>query len=154
MALRLQLEVLGETQIDRTFLRLSDTAKNMEPLWERFLKELRDIARLQFESEGSYGSGGWPALAESTIESKQSRGKDNGILRASNDLFNSLTSEGPGSIADISKEWLRYGTSIPYAGFHQSGTTNMPQRRVVRLPESERRMLVSLMQRYLVTGEI
>lgn len=152
MPLRFTLDVLGETQVDRAFLRVSDAARNLTPLFERLVKELQEVEKLQFESEGAYGSGGWAELSEATIESKQRRGMDNGILRATNALYNSLTGSGSGSIVDVSAEWLRYGTAIPYAGFHQSGTSLMPQRRVVQLPEGERRNLVKIIQQYILTG--
>jgi len=155
MPVRFQLEVLGETQIDRTFLRMSDAARNLSPMFDKIVKELQEVEKLQFESEGEYGSGGWAPLAESTIERKAREGWNEGILRATDALMNSLTTDGAGSIVEVASDYLRYGTSIPYAPFHQSGTAvPMPQRRVVQLPEGERRSLVRIVQRYIMTGEL
>jgi len=126
----------------------------MEPLFQELLKLLRQISTVQFLTEGAHGSGGWPALAQSTIDKKKAAGQSPWIERASEDLFNSLTGDGRGSIADVSSDWLRYGTSIPYAGFQQSGTRHMPQRRLVQLTEEERKEFVRVVQRFLVTGEI
>jgi phage gpG-like protein len=155
MPLRFTIEVLGETQIDRTFLRLSENASNLQPLFEKLVKELQDVEKLQFESEGAYGSGGWTPLAISTIESKQRREVDNGVLRATDLLYNSLTGGGAGSVADVSSDYLRYGTTVYYAGIHQAGSpsTHLPQRRVVQLPEGERRNIARAVQEYIVTGE-
>jgi phage gpG-like protein len=124
-------------------------------MFEKLVKELRDVEKLQFDSEGGYGSGGWTPLAISTIESKQRREVDNGVLRATDLLYNSLTGTGSGSIAEISSEWLRYGTTVFYAGIHQAGaeSTHLPQRRVVQLPEGERRNIAKLVQEYIVTGK-
>jgi len=154
MPLRLSVEILGEEQLDRTFLRITDAANDMAPLFNQMVKELRLIETVQFLTEGAHGSGGWPELAESTIEAKKRMGQMPWIERATGALFESLTSGGQGSIEEVSKEWLRYGTSIPYAMFQQTGTQNMPQRRLVQLTEEERRELAKMVQRYIMTGEV
>jgi phage gpG-like protein len=153
--LRFQLEVLGEVQVDRTFMRMSDAARNLSPMFDKLVKELQDIEKLQFDSEGGYGSGGWQGLAESTIETKKRKGLESEILRATNALMESLTG-GSGSIIEVTDEWLRFGTSLNYAGIHQAGSpkTNLPQRRVMQLPEGERRNIAKIVQRYILTGEL
>jgi phage gpG-like protein len=154
MPLEFTLEVLGETQIDRTFLRMADNARTTEKLWEEILKTLRLIEQVQFLTEGSHGSGGWAPLAESTLKAKARKNQDPWIERATTDLFNSLTGESSDSIAEVHQDWLRYGTSLPYAIFQQTGTSRMLQRRLVQLTEIERKELAKMVQRYIMTGEI
>jgi phage gpG-like protein len=154
MSLEFTLEVLGETQIDRTFLRMSDNARTTEKLWREMLKTLRLIEQVQFHTEGSHGSGGWPQLAESTLKAKARKGQASWIERATETLFNSLTGETGDSLAETSNDWLRYGTSVPYAIFQQTGTSSMPQRRLVQLTEIERKELTKMVQRFLMTGEV
>jgi phage gpG-like protein len=154
MPLEFTLEVLGETQIDRTFLRMADNARTTEKLWQEILKTLRLIEQVQFLTQGAHGSGGWPELAESTLKAKAKKGQQPWIERATEDLFNSLTQETSDSIADVHQDWLKYGTSIPYAIFQQTGTSRMPQRRLVQLTEIERKELTKMVQRFIMTGEV
>jgi phage gpG-like protein len=154
MALEFTLEVLGETQIDRTFLRMRDNARTTEKLWEEMLKVLRLIEQVQFLTEGQHGSGGWAPLAESTVKAKARKRQAPWIERATQTLFKSLTGEDEGSLAEISEDWLKYGTTVPYAMFQQTGTVNMPQRRLVQLTEVERKELTKMVQRFIMTGEI
>jgi phage gpG-like protein len=154
MPLEFTLEVLGETQIDRTFLRMSNNARTTEKLWKEILKTLKLIEQVQFLTQGAHGSGGWPELAESTLKAKARKGQLPWIERATEDLYNSLTGETADSLAETSEDWLRYGTHIPYAIFQQTGTKNMPQRRLVQLTEVERVELTKMVQRYIMTGEI
>lgn len=154
MPLRFTVEVLGEEQIDRMFLRITDAAQDMAPLFNQLIKDLRLIETTQFLTEGQHGSGGWEALAQSTIDEKKRMGLMPWIERASGALFESLTSGGAGSIEEVTKDYLRYGTTIPYAGFQQSGTRHMPQRRLVQLTEEERRDLAKQVQKYILTGQI
>jgi phage gpG-like protein len=154
MPLEFTLEVLGETQIDRTFLRMRDNARTTEVLWKEMLKTLRLIEQVQFLTEGSHGSGGWPELAESTLKAKARKNQQPWIERATETLFNSLTGETSDSLAETSSDWLRYGTSVPYATFQQTGTSRMPQRRLVQLTEIERKELTKMVQRFIMTGEV
>jgi phage gpG-like protein len=154
MPLEFTLEVLGETQIDRTFLRMRDNARTTEKLWNEMLKVLKLIEQVQFLTEGSHGSGGWAPLAESTLKAKARKRQQPWIERATQILYNSLTGEGEGSIAETADDWLRYGTDVSYAGFQQSGTSKMPQRRLVQLTEIERKELTKMVQRFIMTGEV
>jgi hypothetical protein len=56
-------------------------------------------------------------------------------------LTDNFDDEGPGSLA--------LGSSVPYAGFHQTGTGTMPAR-PQRLPERTKRDAVKVLQRFLV----
>ena len=149
-----EIEVLGDVQVNRTFMRMNESAHNLQPLWHRLLHELRMIETVQFLTEGQHGSGGWPALKESTVKAKKRKGQMPWIERATEELFKSLTEDAPGSIAEVTSDWLRYGTDVPYAKFQQTGTVHMPRRRLVQLTGEERVELTKLVQRYLVTGEI
>jgi len=152
--LSLKIEVLGEVQVQRTFLRMSESAHNLTPLWAHLLRRFQAIELLQFSSEGGHGSGGWAELAESTVRTKESKGLRPEIERATDSLMNSLTGSGSGSITEMANEWLRYGTAIPYARFQQTGTVNMPQRRLIQLTETEKRDIARIVQRYVVTGKL
>lgn len=78
-----------------------------------------------FSREKDSSGASWPPLAPSTIKRK---GHDR-ILVEHGDLQRSLeTVGGPNNIAATTGQGLLFGTSDPKAGFHQSGTRNMPAR--------------------------
>jgi len=74
----------------------------------------------QHDPEGRY----WPALARSTVRKKG----HSTILIDTHKLRESLTERAEGSIRAVSHRGLVFGTSIPYAFYHQHGTARLPVR--------------------------
>lgn len=154
--MRLQLELAGDKQLDRELLRFADRATDVRPAWAAIMLRLAEAEKRQFDSEGQRASGGWAPLAASTLARKQRLGLDPRILHATGRLAASLTAPLPGgdAIREALPLEMRFGTDVPYAGFHQTGTSRMPQRRPLETTEQDRRdMFVRLLQRFLVTGE-
>jgi phage gpG-like protein len=58
------------------------------------------------------------------------------ILYDTGRLYRSLSPGGPGYVERFTNPLtIRVGTSVPYATYHQSGTTRMPQRVVLDVPD-------------------
>lgn len=153
--IRVHIEVFGDTQIDRTLLRFGSRAMNAIPLWNSLYQDFLNIEQVQFLTEGSHGSGGWPQLAESTLLEKERRHQPTWILRATEVLFKSLTQRGAlGNIRDIGPGWMRFGSDIPYGIYHQTGTVNMPMRKPLEFTELERVAVVKKVQRFIIYGEV
>lgn len=149
------IEVFGDRQVDRQLLRMGARVQDPIPLWESLAEDLMQIEQAQFSSEGGSGSGGWAPLADSTLIQKARRGFPSAILRATDALMNSLTRRGAeGQVLDINPEFLRFGTDIEYGGFHQTGTSRMPQRRIVEYTELERVALIKKVQLFIVRGVV
>jgi phage gpG-like protein len=105
----------------------------------------------QFATEGRHASGGWKPLKPATLASKRRRGLRMEILQATGDLMSSLTDRGDKNmIFDAKPTELVFGTSVPYAIFHQTGTRRMSRRRPIELTEQTRRECVRILQRYLI----
>ena len=68
----------------------------------------------------------WAPLALSTILAKE----HSAILVDTGRMFESLTTPNgtQDTIWTTGKNWLTFGTSVPYAHFHQTGTRRMPAR--------------------------
>jgi phage gpG-like protein len=100
-------------------------------------------------------SGGWQELADSTKARKAAKGREDPsrILYDSGDLFKSLTeAENDNAIRVSEHDEMRFGTTLPYAEFHQLGH-GVPQRRFLELTETDRHQtFVQQAQRFLVTG--
>lgn len=83
-----------------------------------------------FGGEHTPGGEAWAPLAESTVKKK---GHDR-ILYESGDLLASLVEVGgPGNINEASDHGSIYGTEVPYAIFHETGTSRMPARPAIGL---------------------
>jgi phage gpG-like protein len=145
------LDVFGEEQVNRRLLRFEDDVRDASPAFREMANMLRSWERRQFASEGSYASGGWAPLAASTVAQKRRKGLDPRILRATGDLMRSLTQSGdPNADVTIAPLGMTFGTSVPYARYHQTGTRRMPRRRPLELRDQDRRELVRILQRHLV----
>jgi phage gpG-like protein len=153
MALDLHLSVFGEEIVSRTLLRFADNVEDARPAFSRIMRLLEEAAREQFATEGSAGGEPWAPLAESTLRSKPP-GK--GILENSGRLLNSLVAGGVAGSGDavrfLGTQELRWGTNVEYAAFHQHGTSRMPRRRVVKLPELVKRQAVRELQKVAMRG--
>lgn len=148
----LELSIFGDVQLRRKLLRFGEKAQDASDAFEEIADQLRLIEREQFDSEGGFASAGWAPLAPSTILRKLSRGQPLTILEATGRLRRSLTGEhDPGHVEIVGPQQLVFGTQVPYAHFHQTGTSQMPRRRPVELRETDRRQVVRILQRHLVS---
>lgn len=157
----LELDVFGDVQVSRDLLRLGDRAVDATPAFRQILAELADHEREQFDSSGRHGSGGWEPLTDATKAAKAAspdptvRSNAEKVLKATEALYDSLTGrdDGGDAIRHASDDTMIFGTSVPYARFHQLGE-GVPQRRPVELADRHRAQLVKTLQRYVLTGEL
>lgn len=112
---------------------------DLRPLWERFGKTMAAIEQERFDSRG-YGE--WPALAASTLAQKAAHGFPLDPLIRTRAMIDELTDPGAGS-KDVGPQTFAFGSSQPYAEFHQDGTDRMPQRKVIEIRTEDRRRLES-----------
>jgi phage gpG-like protein len=152
--MRLTMEVLGDRIIDREMLRSGMRATEAEPAFHAISDKMQEGERMQFDTEGGYGSGGWTPLKPATIAAKAAAGLDPRILQATTTMMQTLSEDTEGSIREVSPMGLKFGTSVPYAIFHQQGTKKMAMRKPVEFPEMERREFVKILQRWIVEGVV
>lgn len=147
----IRFEFYGDEQINRTLADREERVTDAREAWEVLARRFATAERRQFTSQGLYGSGGWRPLSPRYAAWKASRYPGKTILRRTDDLFKSLT-QRPFGIEVIEPLYMVVGSDVDYGAYHQSGTSRMPQRRPVELPESERREWVKIIQRFVVTG--
>jgi phage gpG-like protein len=105
----------AENSLNVLQAQLSD----LSPAMELIAEDLREMEAAQFSSAGASGGTPWAAPAPSTVKRKRGRG---GILVDSGALLDSLTDLGsPEHVEAIDQLSLEFGTSLPYAGFQQTG---------------------------------
>ena len=152
MGVRVTFDFHGDTQLDRVIDRMADRVDDASPAFEAMADRFAAAEQAQFASQGGFGGGGWAPLSPAYAAWKASRG-GGPILVLTGALKGSLTSR-PFGVETISNKQAVFGTAVAYAGYHQSGTSKMPARPPVKLPESERREWMKIMQRFIVTGAV
>jgi hypothetical protein len=156
--LTVRLTILGDEQMERTLLRSGMYASDLRPVWNIWEEDIRQMSTQQFFSEGSRGSGGWAPLKDSTVEYKASHGLRPEILRATDALFEAMTSPSSPDIMVMKESdemlWRVVGEPGDYGPYHMSGTSKMAQRRPLEFTELDRQRLVRDIQRYVVYGSV
>lgn len=151
----IEIESFGETIVKRQLLRFSDQLMAPAAALETAATMLRHAVEEQFESQGRYASGGWPALADSTVAHKAKYDLDPRILFATHTLFTSLTRKfDPQHIEHLSGDSLIFGSTVSYGIYHQSSRprTKIPFRPPIAVTEGTKREMVREMQRALMVG--
>lgn len=145
---RFEYTVQGDVLISRSFVRGAGRLRDLRPANHAIHDLLLEEFRRNFDSEGQYASGGWAALAPSTVEQKQRLGLDNGILKRSEAFYRSMTEKGdPNQRVVIGRRKFEMDTKLDYAGFHQTGTSRMPAR-PQNLNEAARKSVMGIYQRH------
>lgn len=149
--MQLTIETVGEAAVSRQLRGLGERLTNSTPVWGPVTAELRRLTARQFATEGQSGSAGWASLSPVTIARKQALGQPNRILEATGRLMRSVTTaQAQDGVDRRTNDTLQWGTTVPYAAFHQAGTSNMPRRPVVQLPESSRERIAREIANYFL----
>ena len=138
MSFVLRFEVAGDVQVARGFSRFADAAKDLRPAFREIVADFRKGEREQFATEGRYGSGGWVPLSLRTQLFKAQYYPGATILVRTGRLRESLAASTADTIEELRPLRLQVGSRVPYAIFHQHGTSQMPPRPPIDLPETQR----------------
>lgn len=145
--MRITWEVEGVTILDRAFSRVGQHLSDLRPIWNEVQRSFWKIEDSQFKSEGAKGaSGTWKPLSRPYAKYKAQRYGVKTILRASDRLYSSLTSQTGDTVLIKEKMEFGIGTSLPYAPYHQRGG-KMPKRPVIDFSDMQKRDLQKEMQK-------
>ena len=123
---------VNSENVDRALSNFQDSLADNSDALAAVADDLRQMMAEQFATEGAAGGTPWAPLAPSTL--RKSRRTRSGILNLTGALLGSLTDPGaPGHVEQIDSGQLLFGSGLPYAGFHQTGTRRMPARPIVVL---------------------
>ncbi len=151
----LELEAFGEQLISRKILRVADRAVDARPAWREIRRAFVEAEADLFATEGASSGRAWQELSPVTVEIKEREGSDSRILHGRGDLEASLaTLGGPDQIFEAALEWMVFGTAVPWARWHQRGTTILAVRRPLDFSEAVKRFGTKILQRYIMTGEV
>lgn len=138
--------------------RIGDVEARLQgprPLLEAVGEDFRGLMGSQFDSEGQFLLGSaWAPLADATLDAKVRAGLDLRILHATLRLRSSLESRTGETVEDIRYTEAVFGTSVPYARYHQrSRGAPLPQRQMVAIRGADRRRWRDGVHHWLMTGD-
>lgn len=140
----------GAGRAARDVNQLGKRASDIRPATSAIRTQFRKAEESYFDTGGH---GAWPKLADETREWKAKRGLDPRILRATSALYRSLTAaRGVGQVDVRKPDELRFGTTLPYATFHEQGK-GVPQRKPIELTSTDRDKITKAIQSYVAKGE-
>lgn len=106
-----------------------------EPVFRKVMNDFEEDHEFYFQNEVAFTGAPWAELSPVTIAAK---GHDR-ILVDTGRLMASLTSDSPDAIREIvtgvHTPTMSFGTSVEYAGYHQTGTEHMPARPVLGITD-------------------
>lgn len=91
---------------------------------ERIFPEIERVEHGFFDSETGPSGAPWAPLAQSTIDKKH----HDLILWETGRLEDSVTGQTGDSVREAGAREMAFGTNRPFAGVHQDGSGNIPQR--------------------------
>lgn len=141
-------EIEGAGQVKHVLLGIRDRALNGAPVLAVIVEDMR---RMEAQLFGTEGYGEWAPLAQTTLERKAEQGYPPQILQATEWLMDSLTGNlaAGGHVEHVTESEILYGTTVPWAIYHQYGTRYMPARPPVDVREEDVKRWTKLVQAYV-----
>lgn len=134
----------------RRFTRFASSMTDLQPLVEELTTLVWEKIRQGFETEGAATGPIWAALSSSYSEWKRKNYPGKQILQRTGALYDSIEKEVGPTKGEV-------GTGVPYAIFHQTGTSKMPARPIIRLKASTKSEMSKIVHLYVLrhaTGRI
>jgi phage gpG-like protein len=147
--MELQFRVLGDDQLKRTIIRFADDVTDAREPLQEVTKDFWQMEQKQFDSEGG-ASGGWASLKPDYAKWKARHFPGAKILEQTGTLKGSLTNQNPWTVNELEKLKVTLGTKVGYAGYHQTGTGKMAQRRPIDFLEADKTRWAKIFQAWLV----
>lgn len=128
--IKFELKVENAEKVRFAFGGLASAVKD----WRKYIwpsvtaNALRPWLATQFAEEGHGQHGRWKELSEPYATRKAKKYPGAPILVASGKMKRSLLSES--NTGEMTPRTLLYGSNIKYARYHQTGTKDMPARRI------------------------
>lgn len=109
--------------------------RDLTPVWPDVRDILIAFVKQHFATQGAYVSDPWRPLSPAYARWKAKHAPGKSILRFRDRLYGSLTEANHAEqIYDATPDRLEWGTRVPYARIHQTGSLKMqdrPPKRVV-----------------------
>lgn len=120
--------------------QVRERTADISPALNVWVDDVAEEVALNFASEGERFGHAWAALSPKYAAWKAMHYPGKTILRREDRLYESLTVR-PMAVERITKDSATVGTNVPYAKYHQRGTSKMPSRPFLELTAELQRSL-------------
>lgn len=148
MPLVIRFTVMGEEVLARALSRFGEGISDFRPAWDSIHLNFIQIEEQQFESEGTRGGALWPPLSPTYAAWKQKYFPGRPLLQLTGTMWGQLA-VGTGLLVEKQPMLLRMVPTVPYAKYHQTGTSHMPARKPVVLTEEDKMGWMKILHNYV-----
>lgn len=142
----IQIETIGDERFVRGFNRFLDEIKDFSPVFELLWDDFTEINKKNFDRQGTPER--WKPLSEDYAAWKAKVRPGRPILVFDGNLRASLTGLSPDTIKKIGKTEAEFGTTLPYAPYHQRGSGRLPRRKPVQIAEPDKMRWSKIIHRW------
>jgi len=148
--LKLLVKEVGAAKAARDLEAMGKRARDVKPLDHVIRGVFLESEKERFAGQNQRPK--WPPLKADTLARKAQQGLPSSVLRATDTLYRSLTEEGAsGQVDEPTTGSFRFGTKVPYAFYHDTGT-GVPKRKLVGLTTKQRAGIKEVIGTYLAEG--
>ena len=142
----IQIETLGDERFVRGFSRFLDHIDDMSPIFEELHKDFQEMNLENFTAGGTPQK--WKPLSPDYAAWKAIVRPGRPILVFDGHLKGSLTGKNEFTVKKIGRHEAEFGTSVPWAIYHQKGGGRLPRRKPVQLTDPRREKWVKMIHRW------
>jgi phage gpG-like protein len=139
------ITVSGADTVRRRLVTWGQQVTDLTPAWQQIADDLLGDWMWNITGEGGmYGA--WAPLRPATVADRirQGYGGDHPIMWRTGLLLRSLSAQGqPGNIVMTTPNSLTVGSTVPYAGYQQSGTSRMVARPLIGINRKEQANIIN-----------
>lgn len=147
--IQVSIQQTGLRDVQVGLSRLEGAIRDMRPAWDQVVQYLDAVETQAFSSEGGTTAGGkWAPLKEEYRRWKARNWPGRQILELTGRLKDSVLGSTPDTVSSRTQTRLEYGTSVPYARYHQRGE-GVPERAFLNLTNRQAAEIGAIMSRYL-----
>jgi len=137
MATRVRIKKVDTRALKKRFRGMIRRSTDFSSVFRWAHRQMQDAQAKNFDSRGAVSGGVWAPLDSGYAAWKLEHYGAKGVLVRTGDLRSSLTSwNARGAVREVGATTAFFGTDIPYSGFIQYGTSNMPSRSFTFVPRS------------------
>lgn len=133
---RIHFESPGDRKYDRAFMALAAAVEDLSPVFDRMGGDILAGVQEQFTSQGAARSSPWQPLDGEYADWKQAHYPGAPILVATGKMRHLMLD--PAAL-HVDKHSLRYEPESDIFLYHQKGTTDIPQRKMIVITEADKR---------------
>lgn len=139
-------ELAGDKALNKQLGLVQDLVEDFRPAWVEVARATNDFHEAVFKNEGRHGGfSKWAPLKESTKRQKRT----DKILTETGRLRKSMTkNQAKDAIRVFKKKVFEWGTVVPYAGYHQTGTKKMAKRSPLRINKRLTKVIIKTIQKF------